>query len=123
DDKGQLLIISDHNDPICLTQYGFSKISKYCLTDDKREFIKIPLDPNQKQCVKLEEILTKMDDHIKNNQDLILKDLPNYSKSKHLYEYQPLVKKPMEILTEDDETNKKIKYNSVNVKFDIDKEN
>lgn len=88
---------------ITITQYGLPRISEYYKTDDQRNFIKVPLDPNQDSCRQLEKCLRQIDEYTEKNKTAIMAGkLAKYSK---LYEYQPIVRDPapIEEISDDEE--------------------
>jgi hypothetical protein len=76
-------------DNVKLTQYGMpTGDSEYYKTDDARSFVKLPLDPSQVNCARLERMLSSIDDQAINNKE---KMLGKYAK---LYTYSKLVREP-----------------------------
>lgn len=74
---------------IKITQYGLPGIhEKYYPTDESRNFVKVPMDPEQPNCVSLRNMLSKVDEFTEQNKKKIL---GKYAK---LYTYQPIVRKP-----------------------------
>lgn len=57
---------------IQILKLGIPKLSEYYNTDQTRFFIKLYMDPNQKNCKKLEDVLNSIDEYIINHKDSIL---------------------------------------------------
>jgi hypothetical protein len=105
-------------DWIRMTQYGLPQINEQykIYTDSDRNYVKIPLDPNQESCQVLEEKLSGVDEYMEENRKEFFKPLnkvdPLQKKSKKkinfskLYNYSPLVKTPqgMSVVAEDSES-------------------
>jgi hypothetical protein len=85
---------------IKLTAHGIPQLGgDYYKDDNDREFIKIPLDPNQQSCVELNLHLEKADEYF--GSDAIRKAL--FGKKAEKYEYQPCIKQPQEKDDDDDD--------------------
>ncbi len=97
---------------IKLSKYGIQKISEYYPTEQSRAFLKLPLDPAQKNALIIKECLSKLDKHIQDNKKEILGVLHGKAN------YIPIIKTP-----EDKMEFIKLKfdldYNSKNVKSNI----
>lgn len=99
-----------------ITQYGLPSLGEYYKTDSERNFLKVPLDPNQDGCNSLENMLTQVDEYTEENKKNIL------GKFAKLYTYQPIVREPAsldDLITDDDEDEdkKKPKDNKVRFKY------
>lgn len=83
-------------DKIKITSHGIPSLSKegdknnYYPTDDKREFIKVPLDPEQESCVKLRKFLEKVDEWA-GSEEMRIK---LFGKRASKYQYQKCIKSP-----------------------------
>ena len=55
-----------------ITQYGLPRLGEYYKTDDQRAFLKVPLDPNQADCVAMEKMLNSLDKTVLKNKDKVL---------------------------------------------------
>lgn len=117
---------------IKLTGHGIPKLDKadsktnYYPTDDKREFIKIPLDSNQQSCVELRKHLELADEWA--GSDEMRKKL--FGKKANKYQYSPCIKTPQTFNDEDEDESDKKKEKSkypiidyVKMKFNISIEN
>ncbi|AVL94693.1 hypothetical protein ma307 [Moumouvirus australiensis] len=100
-----------HGETKLLVQTGEIKITdggvpgkhpKYYPTDDKREFIKVPLDDSQPACVELRKHLERADEYF--GSDSVRMQV--FGKKAGSYQYQPLIRTPQE-QDNDDEDNKK----------------
>ena len=95
---------------IKITNYGLpSNKSEYYKDDTKRNFVKVPFDTSQEGCKTLFDMLTKIDKiSLKKKKDI-------FGKHEKLFEYQPIVRKPIETddLIDDDEDEDKPKKKSV----------
>lgn len=69
-------------------------------SNEKREFIKIPLDPSQPPCMELKEFLTTMDEYFGSDE---MKNRVFGKKNAGKYMYMPCVKPPMENDDENDD--------------------
>jgi hypothetical protein len=102
---------------IQITQYGIPSIGEYYKDDADRAFLKMPIDPNQKESVVLQKKLESID---KLAGDKLKKAIlgKNYKK----FEYTPLVRTPMEKLDDDEDDNaeKKEKFKYFKAKIDTD---
>lgn len=84
---------------IKLTGHGIPQIhEQFYPTDEKREFIKIPLDPEQESCNDLRAMLEKVDQHFGSNE---MKEHLFGPKKAKKYEYQPCIR--TQINDDDDE--------------------
>ena len=92
-----------------ITQYGIPYLGKYISSDSQRSFIKNPLDPKQENCLKIENILNKIDKFIIDNQQKILGN--NYKQ----FRYISILKNPIEL--EEFPTNNKLEKNKKFEKF------
>jgi len=76
---------------IKMTSYGIPPLNSYLPgNDNSRSFIKIPIDPNQPECLKLEKMLSDIDMFIVNNKEIfngIQQNIQNI-------QYEPTVKNP-----------------------------
>ncbi|QKF94039.1 hypothetical protein QKU48_gp0581 [Fadolivirus algeromassiliense] len=54
-----------------LSQYGIPPLGKYATTDAQRTTLKLPLDPDQPECVQLENMFKEIDNYMKTNQKKI----------------------------------------------------
>lgn len=91
----------------------------YYPTDDKREFIKIPLDPNQPSCMELHKFIMKWDDYF--SQDSIKKKL--FGKYADRYTYTSSIKLPDRdplVIGEEKMAKMKDPVEYVRVKFSIE---
>lgn len=85
---------------IKLTQYGFKKLDEQYITDDsKRNFLRVPLDPEQENCVNLRTMCEAIDAWAVENKELLFQSLAQELKKKpkkvaKMYNYTPLVRKP-----------------------------
>lgn len=92
-------------DKIKITSHGIPSLSKegdknnYYPTDDKREFIKVPLDPEQESCVKLRKFLEKVDEWA-GSEEMRIK---LFGKRASKYQYQKCIKSP-EAKDDDDDS-------------------
>lgn len=73
---------------IRITQYGLPRISEFYPTDDKRNFIKVPFDPHQNECLILEKMLREIDTYTASQK----KEL--FGKFANAYTYQPIIREP-----------------------------
>ena len=96
-----------------ITQYGIPILGKFIPVDSKRCFIKCPLDPNQENCLKIENMLDKIDKFIIDNQQKILGN--NYK----MFKYLPLIKNPIEYDFDNESKNKNKKFKYWNPQFDL----
>jgi hypothetical protein len=89
-----------------LTGHGIPRLSKpddkykYYETDDKREFIKLPLDPEFPACNELRELFEKVDEHFASEE--FRKKLFGTKKYKK-YQYQKCIRTPQSADDEDSE--------------------
>lgn len=92
---------------IKLTSHGVpSKHPTYYPTDDKRLLIKVPLDPEQEECVKLSKFLEKLDNYFGSTETTT----KIFGKNAKKYSYKPCVRTPSsEDEDEDENTNSKKK--------------
>jgi len=91
---------------IRLTAHGIPPLhEKFAPTDEKREFMKIPLDPEQSTCVTLRKHLEAADEFF--GSDEMMKKL--FGKRADKYIYQPCVRTPQTIVDDDDDDDKKSK--------------
>lgn len=86
-----------------------STMQEYIPDDSKREFIKIPLDPEQPACMNLRKHLEKADKWAGSNET----KRKIFGKESDHYQYQPCIKCP-----ESDDDKKKMEY--VKMKFNIE---
>ena len=117
---------------IKLTGHGIPQLhEQFYPTDDKREFIKIPLDPEQEACNELRDMLEKVDQHFGSNE---MKERLFGPKKAKKYEYQPCIR--TQTNNDDDEDDEKSKtkkdkkskptyprYDFVKMKFSVINEN
>ena len=75
---------------IVVTYEGIPKIGDYFPTDDARSFIKVPLDETQASCLELNNMLTQIQTHFKNNHKNILPN--NLTKIKSSYNSLDFIK-------------------------------
>nr|WBF70894.1 hypothetical protein [Megavirus caiporensis] len=116
---------------IKLVDHGIpGKHEKYCPTDDKREFIKIPLDNSQPACVELRKHAEQADEFFGSNK--MRKQI--FKNRADDYQYQPIIRTPQEKDDDDDDDNNdnkkkskenKVRYDFIKMKFNMigDKEN
>jgi len=102
-------------EPIKLTQYGIPKInaktSDYIKSDRDREYIKIPYDESQLNCVQLFKMIQQIDEYMPTIQEKL------FGPKAKQYKYSPIIKEPRE---EEDETKSKDKMKYIKIKFDTD---
>lgn len=71
---------------IKITSYGVTKITEktksWLKTDEQRMYIRLPIDSNQPECIKLEKMCKALDDHMLNNKKTILSGLDGKFKTK-----------------------------------------
>lgn len=73
---------------IKMTSYGIPPLNSYLPgNDNSRSFIKIPIDPNQPECLKLEKMLSDIDMFIVNNKEI-------FNGIQQNIQYEPTVKNP-----------------------------
>lgn len=105
---------------IKITQYGLPCLGDYYKTDFQRCFIKVPLDPQQQNCVYLSDMLDKVFKYVVDNRKKIFGKFDDL-----IGKFVPLVKKPHSfVLDEDDKKNKKLenKFHKMNhCKFKFNK--
>ena len=102
---------------ITMTQHGIPNLGEWYPSDKDRCFVKVPLDPNQPECVKLEEMLASVDARAKEQLRAILGDKFDS------YEYQSVIHEPADFQDDDTSSKKKKtdkKCNYFKAKFDID---
>ncbi|AEQ32846.1 hypothetical protein [Acanthamoeba polyphaga mimivirus] len=125
DDEVKLIVQSG---TIKLVDHGIPGIhEKFCPTDDKREFIKIPLDNNQPACVELRKHAEQADEYFGSNK--MRKQI--FKNRADDYQYQPIIRTPQEKDDDDDDNDKKkskenkVRYDFIKMKFNMigDKEN
>ena len=90
---------------IKLTSGGIPKQGKFYETDDKREFIKTPLDPEQPACVELKNHLEKADKFFGSSE--MKKKL--FGKHADKYQYSPCIKEVVEKEEDSEDENPKKK--------------
>jgi hypothetical protein len=112
---------------ITLEQYGVPSLGEYIKEDEKREYIKIPFDPNNADAMVLQKVFEDIDKHVEANRQKLL------GKKCEKYVYSPLSRTPPlpEDDDEDDEDNgknakkksapKKEKFKYFTAKFDKDR--
>lgn len=130
---------SIQTDVIQMTDYGIPRLDdQYCPTDEKRDFFKIPLDPNQPACMKLREVCIGLDEYAENNKESILKEFLKKAvgqkareKLMEEFKYVPIVRTPQatDELLLDDSSQKKDKSQKpefikvkLNTEFGVDKQ-
>lgn len=87
---------------IKLTGHGIPSLhERFYPTDDKREFLKIPLDPEQKSCTELRFLFEGIDKHFGSNE--MKQKL--FKKKANKYFYQSTVRSPKSNDDEEDEDN------------------
>ena len=55
-----------------MSQHGMPQLGQYYETDDKRSFIKYPIDPEQPNSMALRKMINNMDDYCEEYQEKIL---------------------------------------------------
>lgn len=85
-----------------MTQYGIPPISEFLNTEEKRAFVKIPLDPNQPEITNFIRLFEKIDDYVIKHKNEILGSAVDPDQ----YEYLTCVKQPYtKPGTQDDDQN------------------
>lgn len=87
---------------LSLNQYGIPSLGEFYKDDSARDFIKVPLDPNNKDAMALQKMFEAIDEMVgeTHKKEILGK---NHGK----FAYSPLVKTPVEKLDDDDEDNEK----------------
>jgi hypothetical protein len=88
---------------IKMTFYGIPHINDWRPKDDEREFIYIPLDPNQWQCIELRNHLEQIDAYFGSNE--IKKKL--FGRRAKEYEYSSCIRRILDFESDSDEEFKK----------------
>lgn len=126
--KAQLISYPRYNDSqfvfqtpeFQITQYGLPDLGEFCKTDNDRNYIKAPLDPDQQGCREIEEMLSKIDKYVQKNQNTIL---GRYVSSKSKYSFTTCVKEPQEPEeledASDNKKERKPKHKYWRAKFDL----
>jgi hypothetical protein len=104
---------------IHLSQHGIPRLGEYYETDNDREFIKLPLDPNVPESKELMDKLMALDDRVGGELKLGIIGKKNAKK----LDYLPLVRTPEEKVVDSDdeeskETIKRLPY--IKIKFDTE---
>ena len=105
-----------------MVQHGMPQLGQYYETDDKRSFIKYPIDPSQPSSMAVRMMINNMDDYCEENQEKILGN-KKLSKS---YTYMRSLRKPVEpdeldLLDNDKQvTEKKERFEYVKLKLGLD---
>lgn len=117
-------------DEIKITSHGIPKLdgpdskNDFYPDDTKREFMKVPLDPEQKGCEKLRKFMERVDEHF--GSDEFRKKL--FGKRADRYQYMPTIKSPPEVDDEDDKKKKSAsgkdypRMDYVKMKFNVTRE-
>ena len=58
-----------------ISQYGIPPLGDYAKTDDQRQTLKLPLDPEQEACKLLESMFSQIDKHMTKEQKEIFKEI------------------------------------------------
>ncbi|AZL89478.1 hypothetical protein QKC54_gp0344 [Megavirus baoshan] len=107
-----------------LVDHGIPGIhEKYCPTDEKREFIKIPLDNSQPACVELRKHAEQADEFFGSNK--MRKQI--FKNRADDYQYQPIIRTPQEKDDDDNDDNNdkkkpkenKVRYDFIKMKFNM----
>lgn len=87
--------------PIKLVTYGIPSLGTYAKTDKDRSYVKVPYDTSQESCVQLFKMFQALDSWaIKNKDKFFTGKLSKFAK---IYDYTPIVRKPQEVISLDDE--------------------
>ena len=93
-----------------LITYGIPQLGQYAKTDKDRSYVKIPYDTNQESCVSLFKMFQALDAWaIKNKDKFFTGKLSKFAK---LYDYTPIVRKPQEAISLDDDEGDEKKQSS-----------
>ena len=94
--------------PIKFVQYGVKKIDgEFIKSDEQRDYMKIPFDENQPECVELFKMFETIDEYFKKNIVTILGPFGTVSK---LYSYQPIIRSPPPKTEDDGKPDTRMKY-------------
>jgi hypothetical protein len=119
-DNGRPVYPDEETDFIYQKYSGFA--SEKFNTPDKRDFVKIQIDPEQESCIKLKNVISEYDESFEANRKIV------FGKYDRLYKIGLSVKHPKEeeIISEDDDDNdtkkdeeKKVKLDSVKFKLNM----
>ncbi len=87
--------------PVKLVTYGIPQLGQYAKTDKDRSYIKLPYDTTQESCVSLFKMFEALDSWaIKNKDKFFTGKLSKFAK---IYDYTPIVRKPQEAISLDDD--------------------
>jgi hypothetical protein len=86
---------------IKLVTYGIPQLGTYAKTDKDRCYIKVPYDTSQDSCVQLFKMFQSLDAWAVKNKDKFFTG--KLSKFAKMYDYTPIVRKPQEAISMDDE--------------------
>ena len=87
--------------PIKLVTYGIPQLGQYAKTDKDRSYVKVPYDTSQESCVQLFKMFQALDAWAVKNKDKFFTG--KLSKFAKIYDYTPIVRKPQEAISLDDE--------------------